>query len=336
MGIENSVIGEYFLYALLFISIGIFMYILQKEQLPSDIKEDNSSKEKLSHNDTEPKTSQEHIIPKSIPTKLSSLDVYRNDMPSLDEVKPYFFEYFKGQKLLIVEDNLINQKILLNVLKNINTPIDVVDNGQEAVKKVFEEKHHYDMILMDISMPVMGGIDATRYIRSDSKYVDIPIVTVTAFTSGLEIGEMFDAGANAFLTKPLDIYKLFTVMLIFLDNKKSDLSIEKEFEILGIDWLQMQNTENIHGMISEFIDKFSSLEDKIPMWIDDNNFVYAQKALEKLEMMLEMIGAIGMQKFIRAMQNAIIKTEDIQYYKVLFKATYKSLINTYKKYLNSI
>jgi len=375
MGTEISVIGEYALYVLyilLVIAIGIFIYILQKRQLPIDIADEdgkehkhNSYKvdEELLHkqhknvvkNTVHPlkEKEKEKFVDKSIQDSSLShekplkhidencLDIYKKDIPSIDDVKPYYFEYFKGKKLLIVEDNKINQKILLNVLKNLNTPIDVADNGQEALEKVLKEKSVYDMILMDISMPVMDGINATKEIRSDSGCDHLPIVTVTAFTSGLEIGQMFEAGANAFLTKPLDIHKLFTVMLLFLDNKKSDLDINKEFEILGINLQELEQSMHvgqnaIKETIEEFLNKFSSFEDKIPMWIDNHDFIEVQNALDELDMILDLIGAKKMQKFIEDMKDALNKAEDIESYKVLFKAQYKALLNTYRKYLNSI
>ncbi|MEO1954088.1 MAG: response regulator [Campylobacterales bacterium] len=296
MGTEISVIGEYalyILYILLVISIGVFWYILQKKQLPIDVSdEDNKRKnktykvdEELLHkhnkhivkNEVKPLKVKKEDVKKSTTKPIitisqrykenidlnSSLLVYKKDMPSIDDVKPDYFEYFKGQQLLIVEDNKINQKILLNVLKNINTPIDVANNGQEAIEKVLNEKKSYDMILMDISMPVMDGINATKHIRDDKKCNDIPIVTVTAFTSGLEIGQMFEAGANAFLTKPLDIHKLFIVMLLFLDNSKSDLPVEKEFEILGINLADVKQTMHVNtNELKETIEEFL----KIPLF----------------------------------------------------------------------
>jgi len=368
----------YALYFLLVLSIVAFIYILYKKQLSIDlfdsideqdtkkhyqIDDNLMHKNKSSHHnnstdtqtdifknvDTQDDTAHEDIQAVQRPQEdeniseveeISCLPVYKNDMPTIDDVKPDFFEYFKGQKLLIVEDNKINQKILLNVLKNINTPIEVADNGAEALTKVLEEKQEFDMILMDISMPVMDGINATKALRSDSICNDIPIVTVTAFTSGLEIGQMFEVGANAFLTKPLDIHKLFTVMLLFLDNTKSDLPIEKEFDILGIDLDKITqdmhaNQNEIREAIEEFVDKFESLEYKIPMWIDRNDFVKVITSLDELDMILDLIGAIDMQRFIESMKTSLNKTEDIEYYKVLFRAKYKALLNTYKKYLNS-
>jgi len=377
MGTEISEIGEYalyILYLLLVIATGLFLYSLQKRKLSVNIEEKEKKKNSYKVDNTLLKQQQKHIlkdevkvlkkdsskkefesdikdkdivkrpIEKTIEIKdvyKENIDIYEDAMPPIEGVKPHFFKYFKGQKLLIVEDNKINQKILLNVLNNIDTPIDVADNGQEAIDKVFDPSNQYDMILMDISMPVMDGINATASIRAKDLYDNIPIVTVTAFTSGVEIKQMFEAGANAFLTKPLDIQKLFTVMLLFLDNTKSDLSITDEFEIVGIDLNTVENTINankddLKEAIEEFINKFEYLEDKIPMWIDNHDFIEVQNALDELDMILDLIGAKKMQIFIEQMKNALQKAEDINSYKILFKAQYKALLNTYRKYLNSI
>jgi CheY-like chemotaxis protein len=376
MGAEISEIGEfalYILYILLAILIVAFIYVIRKKKLSIDVdnekkysiirtnhyKVDTNLLKKVKEQSTNlssevtqktkkdiTKTLKEDIkkdIFQDTITKIVSnkLPIYRNDMPILENVKPSDFEYFKGNKLLIVEDNKINQKILLNVLKNINTPIDIANNGEEAIKKVLEEKNKYDLILMDISMPVMDGINATKNIRQDSSCDDIPIITVTAFTSGLEIGQMFEAGANAFLTKPLDINKLFVAMLLYLDNSKSDLSIQKEFEIIGIDLDEVVKPmeveqDTIKETITEFLDKFSSLEYHIPQVIDDNNLKEARTLLDELDMILDLIGATRMQKFIEEMRISLDSAENIEYYKVLFIAQYKALLNSYKKYINSL
>jgi CheY-like chemotaxis protein len=376
MEAEVSEIGEYalyLLYILLFVAISSFLYILRKKQLSADITipTDNKASRKSHYQiDTallntkkreENKISKEVTKPVQKPQEqkiarpdvkntkedekrvaaTSCLPIFRNDMPVIDEVKPYYFEYFKGNRLLIVEDNKINQKILLNVLKNINTPIDVADNGEEAIQKVVEEKNRYDMILMDISMPVMDGINATKNIRQDSGCDDVPIVTVTAFTSGLEIGQMFEAGANAFLTKPLDIHKLFVAMLLYIDNSKSDISIEQEFEIMGIDIDDVVNSMHadqsaIKETITEFLDKFASLEHRVPQAIDANDLREARTLLDELNMILDLIGATRMQKFVKDMRESLNDADNIEHHKVLFIAQYKSLLNTYKKYLNSL
>jgi CheY-like chemotaxis protein len=194
---------------------------------------------------------------------------------------------------------------------------------------------------MDISMPVMDGINATKNIRLDSNYDNIPIVTVTAFTSGVEIGQMFDVGANAFLTKPLDIHKLYVAMLLYLDNSKSDISMEQELDIMGIDLQEALNSmdanhEDIKETIEEFLEKYSAWEHKVPIAIDNNNLKEAKVLLDELAMILGFIGATRMQQFIEQMSIALENNDDIKNYKILFVAQYKALLNTYRKYINSI
>jgi hypothetical protein len=152
---------------------------------------------------------------------------------------------------------------------------------------------------------------------------------------------MFEAGANAFLTKPLDIHKLFVTMLLYLDNSKSDLPIQKEFDIMGIELDEIMKSmdveqDAIKETITEFLDKFSSLEYRIPQALDDNDLREARTLLDELDMILDLIGATRMQKFIEDMRASLNSAEDIEYYKVLFIAQYKALLNTYKKYLNSL
>jgi len=364
----------YILYFLLVLAIGGFIYISYKRQFvdlneiemmkkaaskesqddfsqKAEEKFDNNiSKEDVSTAYSQP-ISQDSVEEVNTPEKVdeqnitlakdNKLPVYRNDMPIIEGVKPHFFEYFQGQKLLIVEDNKINQKILLSILKNINTPIDVADNGEEAIHKILRDRKQYDLILMDISMPVMDGIEATRRIRDDSLCDSLPIVTVTAFTSGLEIGQMFEVGANAYLTKPLDIHKLFTAMLLFLDNSKNDMPIEKEFEILEIDIDSAikdmgVSQKDMKEFIREFISRYSDMDKNISEWIEDNNFAQIVSSLNELEMILDKIGAKGMQRFIYDMREAFKEIVDIEEYQTLFNAQHRALLNTYKKYLNSI
>jgi CheY-like chemotaxis protein len=363
MNTELMVFDEYLLYILyilLVIAIFSFFNILKKKRQSFNIDQNIRynhywSEQNILHQNQQKnlnktilldtkKTETDNNIYETNEHKIiitSCLPVYRDEIPEIDEVQPSFFEYFKGNKLLIVEDNKINQKILLNILKNINTPIDIADNGAQALQKIMQEKKQYELVLMDISMPVMDGINATKKIRLDSNYDHIPIVTVTAFVSGVEIGQMFDVGANAFLTKPLDIHKLFVAMLLYLDNSKSDIPIEQELDIMGIDLQEALNSmdanhEDIKETIEEFLEKYSAWEHKVPIAIDNNNLKEAKVLLDELAMILGFIGATRMQQFIEQMSIALENNDDIKNYKILFVAQYKALLNTYRKYINSI
>ena len=128
------------------------------------------------------------------------------------------FRDFKGKNLLIVEDNLINQKVLTNLLHMSEMKISIANNGQEAVDMVKNSKNTYDLVLMDINMPIMDGYTATQMIRLDKKYDTLPIVAFTALVLDSEIKKMFNSGINAFLAKPLNIGKLYTAMAMYFTN----------------------------------------------------------------------------------------------------------------------
>lgn len=103
-------------------------------------------------------------------------------------------------KLLVAEDNPLNQKLAARVLQKLGCEVTVADNGEEAVE--MHLLHQFDAILMDIQMPVLDGISATRRIRSQSIKPDVPIIALTANAMTSDREECLRAGMNGFVTKP--------------------------------------------------------------------------------------------------------------------------------------
>lgn len=137
------------------------------------------------------------------------------------------FADFAGTRLLIVEDNRINQKILMNVLNKAKMDITIANNGKEAVDLVATSDKKFDFILMDINMPIMDGYDATSTIKNLDTNNEIPIVALTALVLDSEINKMFRHGVNGYLSKPLKIGKLYSAFEFFLDKvegKENDLN----------------------------------------------------------------------------------------------------------------
>ncbi len=109
----------------------------------------------------------------------------------------------QGGTILVVEDNRINQKVLSHQLINLGYAIEVAENGEEAVAKV--KTRRYDLIFMDVQMPVMDGFQATQEIRSLGEGLSsIPIVAVTANAFQSEKEKCFSFGMDDYLTKPVD------------------------------------------------------------------------------------------------------------------------------------
>lgn len=124
-----------------------------------------------------------------------------------DEIKKieHDKEFIKAKKILIVEDNTTNQLVLLGLLEDYVEEIDVAKNGKEAVEMF--EKGKYELIFMDLQMPVMDGYEATKIIREIDK--EIPIIALTANAMQEEIQKTKSLGMNTHLTKPIDLEKFF-------------------------------------------------------------------------------------------------------------------------------
>lgn len=140
------------------------------------------------------------------------------------------FKDFSGKKLLIAEDHIINQKLLISLLELSGMDISIANNGQEAVDMVKERKGEFDLVLMDINMPIMDGYTATQMIRLDKQYDGLPIVAFTALVLDSEIQKMFNSGINAFLAKPLNLGKLYTALSLYLSDKEEEVPKEKPME----------------------------------------------------------------------------------------------------------
>jgi len=124
----------------------------------------------------------------------------------------------EGLMILLVEDNLLNQRVVTFSLKKYNHEVVIANNGVEAIERFRE--HKFDVILMDIMMPVMDGIEATVKIReiesSDNLEWRTPIIALTANTMDNDRDKCISYGMDEFMAKPFDIEKLKS---IFYDLK---------------------------------------------------------------------------------------------------------------------
>ncbi len=116
----------------------------------------------------------------------------------------------RGARLLVVEDNAINQQVAQEILESAGLHVDLAANGQTAVAAV--QAGHYDAVLMDVQMPLMDGYTATREIRSDERFKDLPIIAMTAHAMAGDAQKSLDAGMQDHITKPIDPQRLFTAL----------------------------------------------------------------------------------------------------------------------------
>ncbi len=148
-----------------------------------------------------------------------------------------------GTKVLIVEDNQINQVVATKFLKKWNMSVDIANDGKEALEKL--TKSAFDLVLMDLQMPVMDGFEATQEIKKDSKLKDLPIIALTASALSEERENVFRAGMDDFLTKPLNPQELYTKIARVVDKEHIRINVP---EIKAKENQQLFNTETVETL----------------------------------------------------------------------------------------
>jgi two-component system, sensor histidine kinase and response regulator len=116
-------------------------------------------------------------------------------------------EEFSGVRVLLAEDNPVNQRVASEILALAGIDVDIARNGREAVEMV--RKCRYDAVLMDVQMPMVSGIEATRAIRQELKQTALPIIAMTARTMYGDREKCLNAGMNDYVPKPIDRKELF-------------------------------------------------------------------------------------------------------------------------------
>ncbi len=232
----------------------------------------------------------------------------------------------KGSKLLLVEDNLINQDIIVGLLENSGIILDIANNGQEAVDKCSENS--YELIFMDIQMPIMDGYTATKIIKE--KYPTIPIVALTANVMREDIKKIETVGMDDYLHKPIDVKKLYQTLLkyiskkdvkakIILKNKVSIPDLKNIDIIVGLSYLS-GNEKLYLKILTDFYNNYKSLK------LEDLDAVEFKRTTHTIKGLSANIGAMKLHKIAKKLD----ETQDKSFLEEFYK-TLNSLINELKE-----
>ncbi|MGB1091011.1 MAG: ATP-binding protein [Oceanobacter sp.] len=162
---------------------------------------------------------------------------------------------FENKSVLLAEDNSINQMVAVHLLEEMGVRVECVDNGREALEKL--EQRQFDLILMDLQMPEMGGIEATEKIRaSESDHRYIPIVAMTAHTHDDQLNECRKAGMNDHLSKPIDPTQIETVLnrifKLHVDSAEQDNLVSEPKQVI-------ERCQEIRGHSPAIVNRNSAL-----------------------------------------------------------------------------
>jgi len=209
-----------------------------------------------------------------------------NDLDQDKESSPLAI---RGAKILLVEDNKINQEIANEILSRAGLLVTIANNGKEAVEKVKESK--YDLVLMDLQMPEMNGIEATKIIKSDPSLKDLPVLAMTANVMKHDVKKCMEAGMHGHIAKPINTKHLFEMLGKWIDRREEGISIavpiDSSIEI-NMDDVEIPNFPEINAKKSlEMIGGNKKLYRKLLVQFHDlclNSMQEIETALKKDDM----------------------------------------------------
>jgi signal transduction histidine kinase/CheY-like chemotaxis protein len=159
----------------------------------------------------------------------------------------YNLQSLHNSKLLLVEDNITNQEVIKALLEDSKIDIDIANNGQEAIDK-YNQNNNYELIFMDIQMPIKDGYEATKEIRKANK--DIPIIALTANAMKDAIEKTQQVGMNDYILKPINVNNLNRILIKYLSKTYEQNNIKQN--------IQLETNDNLPNF--ETLDKKSALK----------------------------------------------------------------------------
>lgn len=164
-----------------------------------------------------------------------------DERPDHSEKNAISKDLLKGMSLLIVEDYEVNQEVAKSMLNGVGAAVTIADHGRIAIDLLRENPKGYDAVLMDMQMPVMDGLQATKKIREYSHWADLPIIAMTANATEKDKERCLEAGMNDYISKPINPLLLFTKLSNLwkgTSSKAQDLEItatESHSENIDVD-----------------------------------------------------------------------------------------------------
>ena len=244
----------------------------------------------------------------------------------------------RGAHVLLVEDNDINQQLACELLESMGVTLEIANNGREAADKILNGAAPplYDMVLMDIQMPVMDGYEATELIRKDNRFKDLPIIAMTAHAMVEETKKILQVGMNDHITKPIDPQHLFATMSLYYkpkaglpktqsvtvrDSSGNDLAIPsiKGVDVAGGLERVAGNKKLYRNFLTKFIEGQEDVAARVIKSLKAGDRVLAERLAHTVKGVAGNIGAGGVQEAAAELELAIRRNEPEQLMEEILK-----------------
>src|SRR5665647_2920406 len=223
----------------------------------------------------------------------------------------------KGSRILLVEDNDLNQEVATELLLDAGFIVDLAENGQIALDKL--KIADYDMVLMDMQMPVMDGMTATREIRKQARFKDLPVVAMTANAMKSDRDSCLAAGMNDHVAKPIEPEKLWKTLLQLIKPRHATAAevqpqavedVDLPSGIEGLDTLSgLQHTLGKKplyvAMLRKFVARQKTVVTEIRKALEGDAWDGPERLAHTLKGVCATIGAAGLSQLAEKLETAI-------------------------------
>lgn len=297
--------------------------------------------EQITETKEEKIVSADHVGSDSTKRRKSDKILPKRPLPDIGTVTKQSFYEFAGERILVAEDNPINQKVIRGLLAETGIELVMADDGQEAVE-ILEQDTNFLMILMDAHMPRLDGFEATRMIRSNPKYDHILIVALSGDTATDDIQKMKNAGMDEQLAKPLRMDALYKIIYTYAN--KEAMEDETASSIISVKSLDTSKGVDTCGgdeafyreILTEFIADYGDSSDRLGGFLRSKNFHSADALLLDIIGVSENIGAHALSASASNIKSALIDVDEQSYLSLFdqYRVNLEHLRQAIKEYMD--
>ncbi|MHB8956727.1 MAG: response regulator [Pirellulaceae bacterium] len=252
--------------------------------------------------------------------------VHRESRPLVAKTKhPDRMAPIRGARLLVAEDNEINQQVAREILESAGFVVEIASNGREVLEKV--RSNPYDAVLMDIQMPEMDGLQASTELRQDAQFAELPIIAMTAHAMSGDREQSLKAGMNDHVNKPIDPDALFTVLLRWIrpGERKAAIGtspsrphLAASYEaaqpfagaLPGIDratgLMRVAGNEALyHKLLLDFHRNYADTVDRVRTALAESQSTDAERLVHTLKGVAGNIGAMDLHRAVEELDSAL-------------------------------
>ncbi len=289
------------------------------------------------------KEAPKHRQADNTPSIKATHEIKKRTVPPHDKITKDNFKEFSGIKILVAEDNLINQKVISGLLAGSGIEITIADDGQEALE-VLEKDNDFLLILMDAHMPRVDGFEATRQIRENSNYDHILVVALSGDTAADDIKKMAEAGMSEQLEKPLRMDALYDIIYAYTGNTSKEENKEDS------DYVNVYVTQELDGdqgldicggdedfyreILNEFVTTYENSTQELGNLLRSGKLQEADRLLLDLVGLTANIGAKNLNDISHIIKASLNDTAEKSYLTLVdqYKTSLENLIRDIKKY----